>query len=642
MDKSLQEWAGAEKTAGTTLALILTDIVGSTPLTAELGNEKWTELLIKHFAQARKLLAEYDCYEIKIIGDAFMVAFRTAADALRFALAFHAETGDEHIRIRAGIHVGPVRILGNDLYGGMVNYTARVVASVEEDGIALSDTAKKNVSEILGRRASLRFADYEVVLKGFPELQRLWRVWKSRVLAVLPFEVRSGDSREGLKMADALILKLNKSQEVIVRATGAVGKYDRLGVDPLEAGRELEADFVVAGSIEQAHGQTLVKARLLRVADGAELWAERFEDDANGRPGAAAVSQHEAVISLQVARKLKLKETERIARTYTQSAEAYQEYRWGRYFMGRFDEHSLNKALEHFQKAIVLDNDYAKARAGMAAVYAWIGILNFVEPQEAFKEAKFWAESALAMDPTLASAHASMGFTSMFSELDWERAEREFKEAISLNPNFATAHHGYSVWLTARGRFEEALAEVEQALEVDPTSFIINLSKGITLYVAGQYDRSLEQFNKVVTFNPDFDAGYYGLALAYEQNEMYEQAVKAAQEAFDKSERHPIKMAARAHVFAMSGKKEDARRDAETLSRLSRRHYVSPFHIALIYAAIGEVDLAFKYLEEAYEVRDQWLVFMCVEPRIKSLSGDKRFKELLRKIGLLDCLDRPE
>lgn len=635
MGMTLQEWAGASKTSRTTLALVFTDIVGSTALCLGLGDEQWIELLIKHFAQARKHLGSYDHYDIKVIGDSFMVVFRTAADALNFALAVHSDTGDEQIRIRAGIHVGPVRILDNDIYGGMVNYTSRVMGWLEGDGIALSNTAKENVAQILGPRASLRFVDYQANLKGFPEAQRLWRVWKIKAIAVLPFKVFTGDSPAGVMLADALITKLNKIEGIIVRPTNSITRYGRADQDPLQAGREQEADFVVHGSVHFVGDQMHVTVRLLRVRDGEELWVERFEEHVSG------ASEMEVAISEQVVRKLKLRPTkrerERLAKSYTRSAEAYQEYRWGRYFRSKFTEDDLNKAIEHYKRAIELDQNYGKAHAGVADAYVWLGIYNFLPPQEAFAQAKSWAAVALAMDESLASAHTSLAFNSMFSELDWESAEKEFKVAIELNPNFATAHQGYSLWLTAKGRFEEALMEVEQALEVDPTSFIINVSKGITLYVARQYDRSLEQFKKVVSFNPDFDAGYYGLALAYEQAEKYEEAVKAAQEAYVRSQRHPIKIAARAHIYAMSGKKEEARRELDKLNRLRRHRYISPFHIALIYAAIGEIDMAFQCLQEAYEVRDQWLFLICVEPRIKSLSSDPRFARLLEKIGLQNC-----
>jgi class 3 adenylate cyclase/tetratricopeptide (TPR) repeat protein len=635
MNTTLENWTGTSEIARTTLVLVFTDIVNSTALGIELGDEEWIELLVKHFAQARKLLSKYDCYEIKIIGDSFMVVFRTAVDALNFSLAFHAETGDEHIRIRAGIHVGQVRIMDNDIYGSMVNYTFRVTGWLEDDGVALSNTAKENITQVLGQRSSLRFVDHTTRLKGFHETQKLWRVWKIKVIAVLPFEVPANTSALGVQFADALIIKLNKIEEIIVRPTSSVQKYADLEIDPLEAGREQEADFVVAGKIELAGGEMRVRARLLRVRDGEELWTERYEENTRD------TSDMEVSISKQIVRKLKLKPTkkerERLAKRHTQSPEAYEEYKWGRYFRSKFTEDSLNKAIEHFKKAIELDRSYGKAYAGVADCYIWLGIYNFPPPGETFAQVKIWANDALKIDSTLASAHTALAFTNMFYEWDWASAEREFKSALEINPNFATAHQGYSLWLTAKGRFQDALAEIEQALEVAPTSFIINVSKGLTLYAAQQYDKSLEQFKKVVEFNPDFDAGYYGLALAYEQNEMYEEAIAAAEKAYEHSQHHPIKLAARAHIYAMSGMKKEALWELEKLNRLRRRRYISPFHIAILYDAIGETDQAFKSLGEAYDERDPWLFLLCVEPRIMRLSKDERFKNLLAEIGLQNC-----
>lgn len=172
--RTLENWAGAQRT---TLALVFTDIVGSTALGNTMGDERWTEVLIKHFNQARQHIASYDCYEIKIIGDSFMVVFRTAIDALNFSLAFHANTGDPQVFIRAGIHVGPVRIIENDIYGRMVNYTSRIVGAAGGAMIALSGSAKEHIDSELGTRIpNMRFTQFTPDLKDFHEPQVLWKV----------------------------------------------------------------------------------------------------------------------------------------------------------------------------------------------------------------------------------------------------------------------------------------------------------------------------------------------------------------------------------------------------------------------------------------------------------------------------------
>jgi class 3 adenylate cyclase len=174
MSESLEHWVGTSKI----LALVFTDVVGSTSLGRAFGDERWMQVLRKHFARARSLMSTDKCYEIKMIGDSFMVAFRSAVDALDFALAFHADTGHECVRIRAGIHVGPIRVFENDLFGMMVNYTKRVESTDNNAGfIVVSDEARNHVdAEKASRHSSLKFNNKLVKFKGFEEPQKVWRV----------------------------------------------------------------------------------------------------------------------------------------------------------------------------------------------------------------------------------------------------------------------------------------------------------------------------------------------------------------------------------------------------------------------------------------------------------------------------------
>jgi tetratricopeptide (TPR) repeat protein len=292
-------------------------------------------------------------------------------------------------------------------------------------------------------------------------------------------------------------------------------------------------------------------------------------------------------------------------------------------------------AITFFKQAIEIDPDYAKAFAGIADCYTWMGIYNLYPPEETFKKAKRWAQRALEMDDTIAEAHSSLAFTSLCYDWDWAEAGRGFQRAIELNRNCATAHQGYAHLLVALGRFDEALDEIERALRIDPSSLIINVVKGVILYEARRYDSSLEQFLKTTELDNRFDAAYYGLALVYGKKGQFHEASTSARKAYRLSLYEPIKKTVMAYVHAMFDEVDKATQELSELneSRRTRDAYVSPFHMALIYVALNKLDQAFECLEEAFKDRDQWLVFLKVEPRLDTLRSYPQFQDLLLRLN---------
>jgi tetratricopeptide (TPR) repeat protein len=352
------------------------------------------------------------------------------------------------------------------------------------------------------------------------------------------------------------------------------------------------------------------------------------------------ISAVEDSISKQVVQRLGLilssEENERLEKRYTYRPEAYQQYRLGRLFRNEFTDKGLHRAINYFMQATQIDSNYAKAYAGMAECFVWLGLLNLAPPKETFAEAKVSASRALKIDNSIAGAHTALAFTKMFYDWDWSGAQIGFEYAITLNPNYATAHQGYSHLLSAKGEFKRAQAEIRQALEIDPTSPVINLLKGIILYQARQYDRSIKHFDEMIKVNPRFDAAHYGLALAYEQKGRLKEAIAESRRAVVLSQRNPVKLSLRAHAYAMAGSRAMAEEELNKLQRISvrQRRYISQFHIALIYTALGDSDHAFEWLEKAYEIRDPWLISMGVEPRLDDLRSDVRFSDLLRRVRL--------
>lgn len=457
-----------------------------------------------------------------------------------------------------------------------------------------------------------------------------------RSIAVLPFKpVVAGSRDESLElgMADSLITKLSNLRQIVVRPTGAVRKYTSLEQDPLTAGLELKVDSVLDGSIQKSGERIRVTARLFRVQDGSALWAAQFDEKFTDIFTVQdSISQR---VTSALALKLTSEERGLLARRYTRNAEAYQLYIKGRYFWNQRTEASLRKAIEYFEQAIEKDPAYAAAYSGLADSYTTLGYFSYLAPNDSFPKAKQAASKALELDHTLAEPHTSLAYASLYFDWNWPGAEMEFKEAIALNPNYATAHHWYSVYLTAMERWEEASLEIRRAQDLDPLSLIINTDIGFELYYSGRYDQAIRQLKTVLEMNRQFPLAHLWLGRAYQQKAMYQEASVEFKEAETVLHGWPVALAALGHVYGASGQRRQAEIVLLELNKLSKEKYVTSYGMALIYAGLGEKDQAFGWLNKAYEERTHWLVWLKLDPRWENLRSDPRFAHLVQRIGLV-------
>ena len=345
------------------------------------------------------------------------------------------------------------------------------------------------------------------------------------------------------------------------------------------------------------------------------------------------------------------------------NSEAYWERKKGRRFLRRFTKYSLNRAKEHFRRAIELDETLAEAHSGLAASYVAAGIYNIASPKESFGEAIDHANRAIELDNQMVEAYTSLAYAYMCYKWDWTEAEKNFKRALEIDPDYPLALQGRAHWLGAMGRFQEALTEIDRAIEKAPNKQMPKVVRGFILYYAGSYKESWEQFLELTERDKSFDAAYYGLALASEPlalaymeegNEeqakaMFDAAKEAARKAVEFSKYNPVKWALQAHVYALSGEAGKAHQELQQLNILREQEYVSAFQLAAIYAAmvttcdalekpeqaVKYYKQALDYLEVAYEENDQWLALLNVEPRFTILHGDEQFKGLIHKLHFL-------
>lgn len=454
-----------------------------------------------------------------------------------------------------------------------------------------------------------------------------------RSLAVLPFKPlnANGDDRYlGLAMADVLITRLSSLNEVIVQPTSAVRKYDNQDAHPLAAGRELKVDAVLEGTLVKTAGRLRVTLRMYDVRNGQTLWSGKFDEKFTD------IFNVQDSISDQVATALALNLTREkrdlMVKRYTGNSEAYELYLKGRYWWNRRTGNGLKKAAGYFEQAIKTSPNYALAYAGLADCYNLLSIIEVMPPQVAFPKARAAAVKALELDDTLAEAHASLGWIKWVYDWDWPGAEQEFKRAIELSPNYVTAHDWYGVCLAQRGRFDEALSQLEQARRLDPLSLVIPVHTGWIYFYAGQYDRAIEQYHKSLEMDPNYAWAHAHLSQAYEQKGMYAEAVAEMRRTMELSTNSHRHQAWLGHIYAASGDRDQARKLLAELLEKEKKQYVSPYSIALVYAGLDDRERCLAWLSKAAEQRVGRLVRLPFDPRFKNLRTDPRFVEIVRRV----------
>ncbi len=451
-------------------------------------------------------------------------------------------------------------------------------------------------------------------------------------LAVLPF--KSLDSNEedealGLKLADALSLRLGRLRQLVVRPVSAVHGYEGKRLDPLTAGREQQVDAVLDGSIQRAGDRLRVTARLLRTGSGQQLWEDVFEERIGDPFALQDAIAEQATVAL--APRLTGEERKRLARRDTENAEAYRLYLDGRYLWNRRTLEDMRRSLAYFTQAISLDPEYARAQAGLADAYITLSDYGGLPANEAYPKAKKAAQQALAIDEMLAEAHTSLAMISASYDWDWQSAEIAFKRAVDLNPHYATAHQWYAEYLAAMGRHEEALTEIHRAESLDPLSLIIQSVEGWILYYARDYDQMIAQCKRVMEKDPNFGEIYAYLARGYEQKGMFREAMDAYQKRSTlMGDNTPAATAIRSASVLSA---EDYWRKMVKLEKV--RLTSSTFNTAEALAQLGETEQAMDMLEQSYTERSYHMMYLKVHPNLDRLRADERFTRLLRRIKLV-------
>jgi TolB-like protein/DNA-binding winged helix-turn-helix (wHTH) protein/Tfp pilus assembly protein PilF len=453
-------------------------------------------------------------------------------------------------------------------------------------------------------------------------------------IAVLPFANKSDDpNAEYLSdgISDSLINSLSQLPGLKVIARSSSFQYKGKEVDIQEVAQALGVEAVLTGRVLQRGDGLIISVELVNASDKTQMWGEQYDRKMSD----LLATQHE--IAREIVDKLKLKvsgEEKGVARHYTESNEAYQLYLKGRFYWNKRTAEAIKKSIEYFNQAIDKDPRFALAYAGLADCY--VVPANRLPPREAMPKAKAAAIRALELDETLAEAHASLGRVLAAYDWDWTSAEKQYKRALELNPRYAVAHQWYGGYLAVMGRSDEAIAERKRAVELEPLSSIINFELGLAFYYARDYDQAIEQFQKTLELDQNFPSAHNFLPAAYEQKGMYNEAIAEFKKAFPLTARSEwtFSKAGLGHVYAVTGKKSEARTMLDELKQASEQEYVPANSIALIYAGLGEKDQAFAWLDKAYEQHTFQMQWIKIEPRWDNLRSDPRFQALIRRVGL--------
>ncbi len=457
------------------------------------------------------------------------------------------------------------------------------------------------------------------------------------ILAVLPFDNLSRDPDQEFfsdGLTEEMIAQIGKlnPERLTVISRGSVAKYKDSRLAANQIGRELQADYLVQGSVRRSSNRVRITVQLIKVRDQTDLWTESYDRELKDmltlQDSVARTIANQIHVTLTPGQRTRPPSQARL------DPEAYEAYLKGRYYWNKRTGDGLQKALIYFQQAINQDSTYGAAYSGLADCNSGLAWHGFKSPADALPKANAAALKAIEIDPQSAEAHASLGLV-LTHRWDWAGAEAEFKQALRLDPRYANAHHWYGDYLSIMGRHDEALLEARQALELDPLNLMIGTWVGRRYYLARKYDLALEQGRKTQELDANFAASHLLLGENYVQVGQTDQGLAELKTAADLSGNSPLYLAQVAVAYASAGKKTEALQIVDQLQLISRTQYVSPYGLAQIYAALGDKEQTFKWLQIAYDDRAVWMSYLAVDPVFDSLRSDQRFQDLLRRIHLM-------
>ena len=454
-------------------------------------------------------------------------------------------------------------------------------------------------------------------------------------IAVMPFVNEGGKAElEYLSdgMTDTLISSLSQLPNLSVKARSSVFRFKGKETNPQTIAKELNVQAILNGRIAQRDDQLTLTVELVDALTENVIWSEQYN-----RKQADLVSLQGEIardVSTKLRTKLSGTEEQKVAKTYTVNPEAYQLYLKGLYHWNKRTGEALKTAIDYFNQAIAKDPSYAQAYAGMALAYVLLPQYSAGAPEESLTKGKAAAAKALELDDSLAEAHTALGQALFTYDRNIAESDRQYQRAIELNPNYATAHQWYAGGnLVSTQRFEQAIAEGKRAVELDPLSLIANLELASIYGYARQNDQAVVQLRKIIDMDPNWYLAHMVLCETYNFKGQFAEAIAECEKARGLND-DPAVLSFLAIAYARSGKREEAMKTMGQMHELAKQRYVPAYGFGNAYAALGDRDQAFKWLERSLQDRGWEITYIRVDPGIDSLRSDPRFNDLVRRVGL--------
>jgi len=541
--------------------------------------------------------------------------------------------------------VAPVTEVGDETAPVLLHRQVRAKIISEEEE---TSDAPQFVTKVKGARPSAvlkrKFAVGLLVLAVLGSILSIvvWKVWQSRratpparinSIAVLPLRSLSDDEKNnalGLGLTDALIAKLGSLRTVAVRPTSAVAKFVKSDLDALEIGRRLQVDAVMEGTIQQSEGRIRISARLLRVEGGDQIWAERFDEPTN-----EIFALEDALsnrITNALAFELDKSDRERFARRATENAVAYEKYLLGRFYQNQNTEQGFQKSIEFYEQAIALDPAFAEGYAGIADANVLLYNFGLRPKNEVVPKATQSVNRALQLNPNLPAAYCSLALIQFLSDHDWKAAEQSLRKAIELDPNNADAFLRYGYFLIQLGRFDEALAKLQKARELNPLSPIVQTDTGMAHLFAHQYPQAIDQLEKAAADNPDFPLAQWLLGRAYAGINDTEKSFAADLRGMETSGERDLANRLR-DVRNAQGFPAAYQLWLDQWLKAEKTGSVSALSIASLYATLKNREETLNWLEKAVAEDDLTLSQIKYLADYDFVRDDERFTRLLQKIA---------
>ena len=470
-------------------------------------------------------------------------------------------------------------------------------------------------------------------------------------IAVLPLTNATGDrDMEDLSdvITESIINNFAQLPYLRVVARSTVFRYKGREVNVYDVADELNVETVLTGRVSMRGELLSIQVDLINVADQAQLWGRQYSLPLADILRVQGEMTQEVLDQLKL--RLPVKEQRQISTRYSDEVQAYKLYLKGYYHQNKSTEEGLNKGLEYFQKAVARQPNFALAYAALANCYALGGLAmdpNYgpeprsaepsgpggAAPRREMSKARAAALMALQINVELPEAHAALALVSYRLDWNWESAERGYRRAIELRPNYAWAHYLLGLCLRTMGQLDEALAELKLAIGLDPLALIVKVELGRTFYFARYYDQAIEHYREALELESSFIPAHYNLGQAFAQKRMYQEAIAEFQQANQQTADDPESLAALAFVYAVSGRPDEALKLLANLRKLQTQRYVSPYDLALIYVGLDDKERALECLENACKDRAVQVIEIKVEPILDKLRIDPRFAELIRRMG---------